>query len=149
MINQTLSSLRVLFLIFLAYFLFQPDHRTVGETKSECALSLLRQLKDSRDKADALVEIAKLFLHEGDKEAADKLLSEALNWTALIEDGLSKAAAIGAISEIGPVDQVERAAKIAKSLGGSNRAWASRQLIGAYGRLGLIDRASELLTEAA
>jgi len=149
MINQTLFSLRLPFLVFLTFFLVQPDYRTVGETKSECVLSLLSQLKEPRDKADALVEIAKLFFHEGDKESADKLLSEALNWTALIEDGLSKAAAIGAISEVGSVDQVEGAAELAKSLGGSHRAWASRQLIGAYARLGLIDRASELLTLAS
>ncbi len=149
MIKQTLSSLSVLFLIFLAFFIVEPDPRTVGETKFECALSLLAQLKEPRDKADALVDIAKLYLQEGDKESADRLLSEALIWTAQIEDGLSKAAAIGAISEIGSVDQVERAAEIAKSIGGSHRAWASRQLIVAYGRLGLIDKASDLLSEAA
>ena len=149
MIKKKLSSLRGLLLIFLSYVLFQSDHTTVGETKSECALSLLAQLKEPRDKADALVDIAKLFVHEGNRESADRLLSEALIWTASIEDGLSKAAAIGAISEVGSDDQVDRAAELANSLGGSHRAWASRQLISAYSRLGLIDKASDLLTEAA
>ncbi len=149
MVDQTLLPLRVLSLV-LVFGLLQPTPNTIASQKElDCALSLLSQLKEPRDKADALVEIAKLFHQEGDKKSADRLLSEALIWTAQIEDGLSKAAAIGAISEIGSVDQVERAAEIAKSIGGSHRALASRQLIVAYGRLGLIDKASDLLSEAA
>ncbi|MFN2595918.1 MAG: tetratricopeptide repeat protein [Pyrinomonadaceae bacterium] len=122
---------------------------SLGEVRLECARSLLGQLKEPGDKADALVYMAQLFSQDGNKQAADKLLYEALNWATLISDGLSKAAAIGAIAKIGSLDHVERAAEIAKSLGGSHRAWASRQLITAYGRLGLADTASKLLYEEA
>ena len=141
----------LLILVSLGLVLVQPGIRnvSVAESKFECAQSLSGQLKEPRDKADALVYMAKLFFQDGNKEAADKLLYEALNWTALIEDELSKAAAIGAITEVGSIAHVDRAAGIAKSLGGSNRSWASRQLISAYSRLGLTDKASELLYEAA
>ena len=141
----------ILILISLGFLLHQSgiSNKLVAETKFECAQSLLTQLKEPRDKADALVYIAKLFLQDGNKEAADKLLFEALNWTALIEDGLFKAGAIGEVAEVGSIDHVDRAAEIAKSLGGSHRVWASRQLISAFSRLGLTDKASELLYEAA
>lgn len=141
----------ILILVSFGFLSIQLGVRdgSIAETRLHCAQSLLGQLKDPRDKADALVYIAKLFLQDGNKEAANKLLSEALHWTALIEDGLSKAAAIGAIAEVGSIDHIDRAAEVAKSLGGSHRSWASRQLISAYSRLGLTDKASELLYEAA
>src|SRR5687768_9796022 len=99
--------LKLLLLISIAIF-FLSNREVAVQKKPECALELMRQLQDPEDKANALVEIAKLFIKEGDKESAEKLLSEGLIWTAQIEDGLSKAVAIVAISEVGSLDHVER-----------------------------------------
>ena len=63
---------------------------------------------------------------------------------AAIDKGLFKAGAIGDIAELGTVEHVDRAAERAKSVGGSDGVWASRQLITAYSRLGLKDKAAEL-----
>ncbi|MDQ3473373.1 MAG: hypothetical protein M3447_06505, partial [Acidobacteriota bacterium] len=141
-------SLIALFHVFLAFSLLLPDPKSAVGSNGECAHSLIARLPEPSDKAEALIEIAKLYLHEGDKESSDKLLVEALYWTAQIEEDLFKAGAIGAISKVGSIDQVELAAEIAKTLRGSNGAWAAQALIGAYARLGLNDRASERLREA-
>ena len=137
-----------LFHVFLVFSLLLPGTKSVVGSRGECALSLLASLPEPSDKAEALIEIAKLYLHEGDKESADKLLVEALYWTAQIEEELFKSGAVAEISKVGSIEHVESAAEIAKTLGGSNWAWAARELIGAYARLGLSGRASELLREA-
>lgn len=110
---------------------------------------MVNQLDDPRDKADVLVHIAKLARNAGDSESADRLLSEALIWTAQIEDGLFKSNAIESITEIGSADQVEHAAGLVKSLGGSHRSFALRQLMFAYQRLGNTNRAVAVLRQAA
>ena len=75
-----------LFHVFLAFSLLLPGPKSVVGSKGECALTLLARLPEPGDKAEALIEIAKLYLHEGDKESADKLLVEALYWAAQIEE---------------------------------------------------------------
>jgi tetratricopeptide (TPR) repeat protein len=140
--------LKVLLFICVAFFCL-PNHEVALQTKPECALELIRRLQEPRDKAGALVEVAKLYIQEGDKESGERLLSEALIWTRQIEDGLFKAAAIVAISEVGSLEHVERAAELAKSLGGSHRSSTYQELIRAYSRFGMSDKASRVLDEAA
>ena len=113
---------------------------------SHCAISLADHLDEQSEKAEALIEIAKLHLKAGDKVSADQLLFESFKWIALTRDGL-KAGRLVNLLEIASREHLDKAVEIGKPITGSDGTWALRRLIVAHGQFGLHNEANELLSE--
>jgi tetratricopeptide (TPR) repeat protein len=134
--------------ILLATTLLAQSAPRLSRTENlPCALSLARRLEEPSQRADALVEIAKLHLKAEDRATADRLLFESLSYVDLTKRGLFRAGSLGDVLEIGSRDHLARAVEIGKPITGSDGIWALRQLIVAHGRFGLYDQANELLSE--